>query len=320
MQKTVNINLSGSVFYIDDDAYALLRNYLDKLEIYFSSQDEGREIINDIESRIAELFNEKLKDKSAVVNKTMVEDVIAKMGQPEDFEGESSAEDFTGSKEERTSNRKKRLYRDMDGRVLGGVCGGIAAYLNTDPVFVRVLFVILPFLSLGIIVPVYIVLWIVVPAAITTAQKLEMKGENVTIKNIEKAIRNEYEDVKEHFSKVRESKAYKKSESWWNRLTKRDKNMVIILAVIVGATVLANLFQINVFHGDFVTDVNYHPGFFFNMFHASGIIGLALILLVIGLIFRSIFRIVIYLIAFLFIAVLGLKIIGFIMGSVFMLC
>ncbi len=321
MQKTVNINLSGSVFYIDDDAYALLRDYLDKLENYFGNQEEGKEIINDIESRIAELFNEKLKDRGAVVNIAMVEDVIAKMGQPEDFDDETSEEKGSNTiKEERFHKQKKRLYRDIDNRVLGGVCGGIAAYFNTDPVFIRVLFVILPFLSLGIIIPVYIVLWIVIPAAITTAQKLEMRGENVTIKNIEKAIRNEYEDVKEHFTKVRESKMYKKGETWWNRLTKRDKNIVLVLAVIVAATILVNLFQINVVNENFVFTTNYHPGFFFNIFHGGGIMGLAIILLIIGLIFRSIFKIVIYLIAFLFIAILGLKIIGFVMGSVFMLC
>ncbi len=321
MQKTVNINLSGSIFYIDDDAYAVLREYLDKLENYFGNQEEGKEIINDIESRIAELFNEKLKDKSAVVNKAMVDDVISKMGQPEDFEDETTeGQEYNNVKQEIYNKQKKRLYRDIDNRILGGVCGGIAAYFNTDPVFVRVLFVILPFLSLGIIVPVYIVLWIIIPAAITTAQKLEMRGENVTIKNIEKAIRNEYEDVKEHFSKVRESKMYKKGESWWNRLTKRDRNIVIVLAVIVGAAILANILQVNVINDGFAFNTSYHPGFFFNIFHGGGIMGLAIILLIIGLIFRSIFKIVIYLIAFLFIAVLGLKVIGMVMGGVFMLC
>ncbi len=320
MQKTVNINLSGSIFYIDDDAYTMLRDYLDKLESYFGNQEEGKEIIKDIESRIAELFNEKLKDKSAVVNKAMVNDVISKMGQPEDFEGEATeGQGSNRVKQEVYNKQKKRLYRDIDNRILGGVCGGIAAYFNTDPVFVRVLFVILPFLSLGIIIPVYIVLWIIIPAALTTAQKLEMRGENVTIKNIEKAIRNEYEDVKEHFSKVRESKMYKKGESWWNRLTKRDKNIVLVLVIVVGVTILANLLQINIINDNFVFATNYHP-FFFNIFHGGGIVGLAIILLIIGLIFRSIFQIVIYLIAFLFIAVLGFKVIGLLIGGVFMLC
>ena len=321
MQKTVNINLRGRVFYIDDDAYACLREYLDRLEKYFKNQDEGQEIINDIESRIAELFEEKLANKNAVVTLFMVEDVIAMMGQPEDFEGEP-AENNSSEKtyQSKYTTTKKRLYRDMDNRVIAGVCGGIAAYLNTDPVLIRILFAILPFLSFGIVIPVYIILWIVVPAAITTAQKLEMRGENVTIKNIERAIRDEYEDVKERFSKVRESKAYKKGESWWNRLTKRDKNVVVVIAVIVGAVLLANLIQINVWDNGFVTNVDYHPGFFFHIIHFPGIMVLTLILLVIGLIFKAVFKIIIYLIAFMFIALLGLKLIGFIMGSVFMLC
>ena len=97
MRKTVNMNLNGRVFYIDEDAYAKLRNYLDRLESYFKNQEEGKEIIKDIESRIAELFEEKLKSKTGVVTLQMVEDVISQMGQPEDFAGEGYEETETTS-------------------------------------------------------------------------------------------------------------------------------------------------------------------------------------------------------------------------------
>ncbi|TLX73870.1 PspC domain-containing protein [Labilibacter sediminis] len=321
MRKTVNINLSGRVFYIDDDAFARLRDYLDKLERYFKKQEEGQEIISDIESRIAELFGEKVSDKNGVVNLQMVEEVMSKMGQPEDFEGEFvESEEETIHAEYVNTKSRKRLYRDIDNRVLGGVCGGIAAYLNIDPVLVRIIFAILPFLSLGIVVPVYIILWIVVPAAITTAQKLEMRGENVTISNIEKAIRNEYEDVKQRFSKVRETKAYKKSESWWNRMTKRDKNIIAVIAIIGAAVLMGNLIHFNVFDPDFLHHTSFHMGYFSPFFHFPGIVILAFILLVIGFVFKSVFKIIIYLIAFLFLAVVGIKVIGFILGSVFMFC
>ena len=213
MKKTVNINLSGRVFYIDDDAYARLKGYLEKIEKYFKSQEEGDEIFKDIESRIAELLGDMISTKTGVVTMEMVEEVINKMGQPEDFEDEETAETKKEEpKYERFSYGKanKRLFRDVDSRILGGVCSGIAAYLNMDPVLVRILFVLIMFVGVGVIIPVYIILWIVVPAAITTAQKLEMRGENVTISNIEKAIKREYEDVKKQFSKMRDSKTYKK--------------------------------------------------------------------------------------------------------------
>jgi phage shock protein PspC (stress-responsive transcriptional regulator) len=321
MRKTVNINISGTVFYIDEDAYTRLKEYLGKLERYFRNQEEGEEIYKDIESRIAELFSEKVQDKTGVINIDLVEAVINKMGEPEDFEEESTDEPRASKVSDAYYYKsRKRLYRDVDNRVLGGVCGGIAAYLNTDPVLIRILFAILPFLSFGIIVPVYIILWIVVPAAITTAQKLEMRGENVTIKNIEKAMRNEYEDVKKQFSRVRESDAYKKGESWWKKLTKRDRNVLTVVAIICGVVLLANLFHFNVFDGGFVNNINFHPGHIPHVFHFPGIMVLVLVLLVVGFLFKSIFKIVIYLIAFVLIAVLGLKLIGFVMGSVFMLC
>ncbi len=321
MKKTVNINLSGRVFYIDDDAFARLRGYLDRLERYFKKQEEGQEIINDIESRIAELLGERISNKSGVVSIEMVEEVIGMMGQPEDFVEEG---DEKGSEQKRTfyetyQKSKKRLYRDVDNRVVAGVCSGIAAYLNMDPVLIRVIFAILPFLSLGIIVPVYIILWIVVPEAFTTAQKLEMRGENVTISNIEKAIRNEYEDVKLQFSKVRESKAYIKGETWWNKFTKRDKTVLLIVALVGSVFFLGNLIHFNVFQPDLYYLTNFNIGHI-GFMQFPGIVVLVLVLLVIGFVFRSLFKIIIYLIAFMFLAIIGVKVISFMFGSVFMFC
>lgn len=321
MRKTVNINLSGRVFYIDDDAFARLRDYLDRLERYFKEQEEGQEIISDIESRIAELFGEKVTDKNGVVNLQMVEEVMNKMGQPEDFgEDFEESENPSPKAEKFYSKSRRRLYRDVDNRVLGGVCGGVAAYFNTDPVLVRIIFAILPFLSLGIVIPIYIILWIVIPAAITTAQKLEMRGENVTISNIEKAIRNEYEDVKQRFSKVRDSKAYRKSEMWWYKMTKRDKNIIAIIAIVGVTVLLGNLIHFNVLDGNPFHQVSLQMMHFPFFFHFPGIVVLVLILLLIGFVFKSVFKIIIYLIAFIFLSIVVLKVIGFIFGSVFMFC
>ena len=320
MKKTVNINLSGRVFYIDDDAFARLRQYLDKLEKYFKNKEEGQEIINDIESRIAELLGEYISNKSGVITLNMVEDVISKMGQPEDFEDEESETTNSQSSYANTFNKtRKRLYRDVDNRVLGGVCSGIAAYLNTDPVFIRIAFAIFLILSFGTSIPIYIILWIVIPAAITTAQKLEMRGENVTINNIEKAIRNEYEDVKKQFSKVKESNAYKKGESWWNKFSKSDKTVITIVAIIGAIILFGNLINFDMFHPNFIHHVNFPFGHI-QMFHFPGIVVFAFILLFIGLIFKSLFKIIVYIIAFMLLAVVGIKVISFLLGSVFMFC
>lgn len=324
MKKIVNINLSGRVFNIDEDAFAHLRRYLDRLESYFKNQEGGQEIINDIENRIAELLDERMVGKFGVVNLRMVEEVIGMMGQPEDFEPEENKNNDKQKSEYGVYNQhtSRRLFRDAESRVLGGVCGGIGAYLNMDPVWVRVIFVLLIFFGLGIIIPIYIVLWIIVPVAITTAQKLQMRGENVTIDNIEKSIRNEYEDVKRRFGKVRQSDVYKKGESWWKRFNKRDKTMLTIVAIVGGALLLSNLFNVHGIHSGFV-----QPVFMNNMsvhlgnlpfFHFPGLGFTVLALLLIGLIFRSAFKIILYVIAFIFLAMFGIKILGFLLGSSFL--
>ena len=211
MKKTFTINISGIIFHIDEDAYEKLQNYLAQIYNRFSTSEEGKEIIADIEARIAELFNEKLKDNKEVVSLADVDEVIKTMGNPNDFEDEDEEE--TGKESTRSkSNYKtgKRLYRDPDSRVLGGVCSGIGLYFGVDPVFIRILILILTFLQVGIVV--YIILWIAVPAARTTAQKLEMRGERVTVSNIERSFTEEFNEVKSNFHKFRNSKPFDKTK------------------------------------------------------------------------------------------------------------
>ncbi len=320
MRKTVNINLNGRVFYIDDDAYARLKDYLDKLERYFRKQEEAKEIISDIESRIAELFVEKLHHESGVVTLIMVDEVIRTMGQPEDFEGEFSAGEPEYVEYEEYKGKKKRLFRDVDNKVVAGVCSGLAAYFNTDPVFVRVIFAILPFLSVGIIFPIYIILWLVIPAAVTTAQKLEMRGENVTIQNIEKAIKNEFEDVKKQFRKMRDSETYRKGESWWRRMTRRDKNFVLVVGIIVAAALLLLFLPL---HG--VPDLQFAfagcpapMNFGFIGFPIAFVFVLALLL--VGFVFKTLFKILLFVVAFLFVIGIGFKVLVLVLGGLFFFC
>lgn len=207
MKKTFTINISGTVFHIEEDAYEKLQNYLLKLKNYFGNDDEGKEIIADIETRIAELFLEKAKGEPSVVVIGWVDEVIRIMGTPEDFiEQEGEEEPLAG-----TAKRKRRLYRDPDHRVIGGVCGGLGAYFNMDPVVLRIIFVVLLLIN-GIGLLAYLILWIAVPKAVTTAQRLEMRGQEVNITNIQKSIREEVDEVKESYQKFRASDKYAKGQ------------------------------------------------------------------------------------------------------------
>lgn len=211
MKKTFTINISGNVFHIEEDAYDKLQHYLNCLGLYFASQAGGQEILSDIEARIAELFREKITETQEAVTMGWVDEVIAKLGKPEDFMecGEPQSKENEAIKGEKI---RKRLYRDTENRVIGGVCSGMSIYFNTDPVLIRILFVALVFLGVGISIIVYLILWIVVPKATTTAHRLEMKGEEPTIYNIQKTIQQEVKEVKESFSKINQSESFKEGK------------------------------------------------------------------------------------------------------------
>jgi phage shock protein PspC (stress-responsive transcriptional regulator) len=210
MKKTFTINISGSIFHIDDDAYENLQRYLHMLNRHFGTAIEGQEIIQDIEARISELFIEKTSNKVEVITNEMVEEVISRMGKPEDFmepadEESASKAQSSGTSPEGEPKLRRRLYRDGESRVLGGVCSGMAAYFNIDVVILRVIFVLAVFLSVGAAPLIYIVLWIAVPKAKTTAQRLEMKGKEATVSNIQQSIKEEMTEVGESFNRYKNS-------------------------------------------------------------------------------------------------------------------
>jgi len=192
MKKTIAINLGGMVFNIDEDAYHRLRSYLNKLEAHFGYGTEAKEISLDVEARIAELLKSKKPQANAVITLEDIDEVIHTMGEPTDFEKGSNSESYQYTSYQ---SSYRRMYRDPDSRVIGGVCSGLSAYFHIDPIILRLLFVIL-FLGFGTGLLIYIILWIVLPAANTVAEKLEMRGEKVNINNIKNAMRNEFNDVK----------------------------------------------------------------------------------------------------------------------------
>lgn len=218
MKKTFTINIAGIVFNIEEDAFEKLQNYIDLLEKLFECQVGGQEILQDIELRIAELLQEKMSDGQGAVTNIWVDEVMQRMGKPEDMMDEEQT-DNAGNvcSDQKIEKTKKRMYRDAESRVLGGVCSGMGAYFNIDPVFLRILFVLLSLLGLGISAIIYLILWIVVPVARTTAQRLEMKGEDATISNIRKTIQEEVNEVKDSFSKMNQSNAVKESKKFANK-------------------------------------------------------------------------------------------------------
>ncbi len=191
MKKTININLAGFVFYIDEDAYETLQKYLNNIRTYLGNTEGKEEIIDDIESRIAELFSEKQKQ---VITLVEVNEIIEVMGQPEDYMTEEEFEETT------FQQPNKRLFRDPDNTVLGGVCSGVGHYLKIDAVWIRLIFLAMLWSGLSILF--YFVLWAIIPKAETTAQKLEMKGKAATLSNIEDYVRKGYENVKDDFKNV----------------------------------------------------------------------------------------------------------------------
>jgi len=199
MNKTVTINISGIVYHIDENAYEKLAQYLESLRIYFEKEQSAHEILEDIEARISELLQLKIKRVEQVVSIADVEEIISIMGTPEDFGAE--AESGKDSESEPTSSQqkeKKRIYRDVDNKVIGGVCTGIGHYFNIDPVLVRIAFIFTFFFSGPLL---YLIAWIAIPSAGTTEQKINMRGQNFDIEDIKERVKNEYEDVKDRFTR-----------------------------------------------------------------------------------------------------------------------
>ncbi len=195
MNKTVNINLAGIFFHIDEDAYAKLQHYLDAIKRSFTNTQGKEEIIADIEARIAELFNEKKKEDRQVIGIKEVEEVIAIMGQPEDYMVDEEIFEDEPVYTKATKSPGKQLFRDTEHSYVGGVSSGLGHYLGIDFIWVRILWILLTIFSSGAFILIYIALWIFVPEAKTTADKLAMRGEEVTISNIEKKIREGFDNV-----------------------------------------------------------------------------------------------------------------------------
>jgi phage shock protein PspC (stress-responsive transcriptional regulator) len=257
MKKAIKVNISGSVFTIDEDAYQKLNVYLDEINSRFSNDEEGNEIIADVEARISELFLSKITETKQVINVDDVDDVIKIMGTPDDFT--TGDPDYEETEEKGERRRNRRMYRDPDNTVIAGVCSGMAAYFDADILLIRIIFVVLLLLGAGVMAIVYIILWIVVPTAQTTAQKLEMRGEKVNISTIEKSIREELTSVNKNFQELRKTPNYRKTTDIANRSVSVFANIIafilkffvkiVFFVIIIGAFIGLISLAIGLFFG-----------------------------------------------------------------------
>ena len=204
MNKTVTINISGIIFHIEEEAYEKLSKYLTTIRGYFNKSEGGSEIMSDIEARIAEMLQGKTSAIKQVVLMSDVDFVMDSMGKPEEFAGESNENSSTAENTETSYQDsepvKKRLYRDGDSKVIGGVCSGIGNYFDIDAVWLRIALLLMFFFA-GTGFLLYLILWIAIPEAKTTAEKLAMKGERADINNISKAVKEEAEHLKKRMEK-----------------------------------------------------------------------------------------------------------------------
>ncbi len=225
MNKTVTINISGIIFHIEEDAYEKLGSYLRTVRSRFSEDDGRDDIMADIESRIAEILNERVGPSKQVVLMADVDYVISLMGEPEaisDGENAGAASSEDDSRSEDGPRTRRRLYRDTDDKVIGGVCSGLGYYFDIDPVWLRGAFAV-SFFVFGTGLLFYILLLLIIPKAETTAEKLEMRREPVDLNNISKTVKEEFGEFKKRAENFgNEAKQYGKkwqedSRQWRRR-------------------------------------------------------------------------------------------------------
>ena len=245
MNKTISVNIGGRVFNIEEIAFEKLNNYLNTIRGYFKNQESADEIISDIELRIAELFIERISNQKQVITESDVDEIIAIMGQPEDYvDADEEADETEHTYRTRSA---KQVFRDPDNKVVLGVCSGISAYFGIDPIILRAIFVIFTiFYGSGAVI--YLVLAMIIPKAKTTAEKLQMRGEPVTVENISRKVNESFKDVsqdikdfgkKNNINKDTVNSAGRRAADATSGILENISNilkvLLVILAKVVGA-------------------------------------------------------------------------------------
>ena len=213
MNKTINITVAGMAFTLEEDAYPLLEQYLASVKRYFSTFNYGSEVYADIESRLAEQFQKELTaTKVQVLSKNSIERIIKEMGTVEELSGDEKAD-----QEEAMPSR--RLYRNTDNAIIGGVASRIAAYFNSSPLIIRIIFIIAA-LTCCWGIGLYIILWFLVPEAKTPSEKLEMRGKATTVAELENMVKERIHSVN--------------ANGGFNKILTFFKNLIILIIRNIG--------------------------------------------------------------------------------------
>lgn len=235
MNKTVTVNLGGWVFHIEEEAFSNLTIYVNALKKHFSKMEGSTEIIEDIEARIAEIFKIRLNENREVIVNEDVKFIMSEIGQPEDFDDFSTGENAdTGySKSNSTETSNKKLYRDKEEGILGGVCAGLSAYFDISVIWVRLFFILLTWVGMSFFI--YILLWILIPSAKTIQQKMQMRGEPFNLDNLEKNIKTEFEGVKKNVQNFAEKA---KKEEWVKDTASTFERLIISFSKLIITIIL----------------------------------------------------------------------------------
>jgi len=218
MKEVEKVSIGGYAFTIEKDASAIAQRYLNELENHYRDHEGGAEILEGIEERMAELLHERC-GRDGIVARTDVESVMQILGKPEDIEAEDENKQQSSYAAE--PRPRRRLYRDMSNKVVGGVCSGLGTYLNVDPVVFRILFAVFtlvgifghshhwyfPFLTTPILI--YIILWICIPAAKTAQQRWEQRGEDGTLNGIQRNVERGAREVGDAINRVGHSDGFR---------------------------------------------------------------------------------------------------------------
>ncbi len=275
MEKTLSINISGWIFNINEDAFEKLSAYFKMLKNHFKKENGGDEIVSDIEARMAELLKERMTNPSTVVTMNLVDEIIKIMGQP--YEMESEDDEMASHDEPMTGKYKKKFFRDPMHAHVAGVASGIGKYLSLDPLIVRILFIILTFTG-GFGVIIYGALWILIPAAATTSDRIRMEGKRVDVKSIENKVKEETRYLKERFSEFSDEalEVYQKTGTIRRRGIKTfdkffkglGKFLLRLLKIILGVVFL--IYGIGFLIAFMMLHFNWIPSLHFDRFFVQG--------------------------------------------------
>lgn len=231
MKDIRQISLNSIVFYVEEDGYIVLKQYINGLERHYADKENGKKIVEDIQVRFAKLLSNKRTFPEQAITLQNIEDVIVVLGYPDNFDSEKHKE--SKQNEAPPNKKRKQLYRDTENAQIAGICSGLSYYLGTDAWVFRLIFIGLVIFSAGFWLLVYLAMWFVIPQAKTTQQRCDMKGESIDIEDIERRFKNVINEAEE---KVRNF-TNKNADNFKNtahEVSSNAKNIFIVLGKIFG--------------------------------------------------------------------------------------